>query len=320
MLAMKPDRRYVTCSPKHPWRLQALLAVVLGTMAAAEPPAPPIPAAPPVTPAVASATPTITLIPTNFQITQQVSFTDTGALQSEDRTCQFGLKITCPQRLMVEQMGGNQGQVELIEAETDSGESLLNDHNQYSLYANGGNRGVADFRMELSLKAPVKPITGFKRLAGVLNVKVASDKLRRIDLKPLGALSGTQIAIDGLDGVVLDIELTKDNFKMSGDPSFFDSIVEVKFFSPEGLDIENNGTGTSGGNHHTTCEYHVAASANGSASLFVLQGLKPMKIPFELKDIRLFAIAAASKPKTVIKSVEVDTPSKPAVPAGANGF
>jgi hypothetical protein len=293
-----------------------LILLCVGALAAADPPAPPLP----------DPLPEIKLIPSDFQIERQQHFSASGEPQAESRSCRLTLSL----RLLSNQlrMGANrrneQRMIVLTAADTDAGESLLEEDLQHDLWVQPGFRGRPDnesgARLTLSLKAPTKPFSAFKRLAGSVMLPLAGSKLRRVDLKPIGTLAGTRVAIEGLDGIDLGIALKPDQVKLTCPPALFNLITEVKFFTADSQEVSSNGQGSNGNSQRVEAEYRVAVPADGSAVLFLLQNVRSVKIPFDIKDVMIFPEADRTKPTTVLKSVEVENTDTHLEPAGKSNF
>jgi hypothetical protein len=293
-----------------------LLLLCAGALAAADPPAPPAP----------DAIPEIRLVPSEFQIDRQTRFSPSGEPQSEERSCRLtlSLRLATSQLRLGSNRHNDQRQIVLTAADTDADESLLGDDLQHDLWVQPGFRGRPDnepgARLTLSLKAPAKPFLGFKRLAGSVTLPLAASKLRRIDLKPLGTLSGARVAIEGMEGLDLGIELKPDKVKLTCPTALYSLITDVKFFTADGQELTGNGQGSNGNNQRMESDYRVAVPADGSAVLFLLQNTRSVKIPFDLRDVKIVPEADRSKPTTVIKSVEVENTDANVLPAGKSNF
>ncbi len=293
-----------------------LLLLCVGALAAADPPA---------TPPAADPAPAIKLIPREFTIEMQTQFLPSGEPQAEQRTCRLQLSFW----LIADQLrlGSNRRidgrQIVLTSAETDAGESLIDDQQQHELWFQQGFRGrPADEpsgRMTLSLKAPAKPFSTFKHLAGSMSVPLASGKLRRVDLKPIGPLAGTHAAIEGLDGMELGIELTSEGLTLKTPVALYDLITEVKFSNADGQELSCNNHGGSGNGQSMDITYRLALPADGGAALFLLQNVRMVKIPFDLKDVAIYPSPDRAKATTILKGVEVENTNN-VLPAGKSNF
>ncbi len=294
-----------------------LLLLCTGALAAADPPAPP---------PAPDAVPEVKLVPSDFQLQTQQHFSPKGEPQIESRTCRLTLALRLHSNQL--RMGNNrrneQHPVVLTAALTDADESLLEDDQQCDLWVQEGYRGRQDNEpaatLNLMLKAPAKPFGAFKRLAGSVTLSLAAGKLRRIDLKPIGTLSGTRVAIEGMDGLDLGIELKPDKVKLTCPTALFNLITDVKFFAADGQELSSNGQGSHGDNQSIEADYRVTVPADGSAVLFLLQGIRSVKIPFELKDVAIIPEADRAKPTTVLKAVEVENTDANVLPAGKSNF
>jgi hypothetical protein len=294
-----------------------LVLLCAGALAAADPAA---------VPPAQDAIPQIALIPSNISISRQASFSPSGEPQGEQRSCRLTLSL----RLLANQlrMGANQDnerrQVVLTSADTDADESLLADGLRHSLWVQPGFRGRQDnepgAHLILSLKSPSKPFSAFKRLAGSVILPLAGSRLRRIDLKPIGVLAGTRVAIEGMEGIDLGIELKPDQVKLTYPDALFNLLAEVKFFTADGQEVTSHGGGSTGDGQRTVAEYRLALPADGSAVLFLLQDVRSVTIPFELKDLRIFPAPDLAKPTTVLKAVEVENTDAQVPPAGKSNF
>lgn len=273
--------------------------------------------------------------PQAFSRQTELQYSKDGAqVQRETTSCRLSLVA----KLDVEPIASNrgrEGQVKITEAVTDSGESLLQggrDNHHLSMNSAGwmhrGWRGdTRKLELYVQLRPPAQPATAIARMAGEVTFMVSDGKQRKVEIGPIGKMSGAPIAVEGLPGIEMTLTWAADKLTIAAPQSLFDNLAELRLQTAQGARVETGGMSGGGGDGQMSYEMNVSLPADGTVILILHQNVRAVTVPFEVRGIPLQAPPKEEVKRIILKSTEVEPDQvkdkggdKPQIKPGADDF
>lgn len=257
-------------------------------------------------------------------INQSLDYENDGTGKRSTVSTSLYLVLTPPAGLLV--VGNNAPEVK--EWVCDDGTVLTANVERMNSMRGGsmrrfGNQGGSD-AINVQVSSSQAP-TGkaIARLNGTITMQVADGPVQEAVLKPVKAMVGQPVEIDGQPGMVIEIESWNEREIAVAYPIALEGRLQgIELRGAGGERIEGNSYSGSGDGTRMVRTMRVRVPADGAVAVRFVPKLKDVVVPFALTNLALPSAEPARKPVRKIATTPVEEPkveSAPVKPVGGGG-
>lgn len=286
-----------------------LLPAVIASLAAADP----------------APAPAVEVRARSISINQSLDYENDGSGRRANVNTSLQLSLVPPAGLVV--LGA--GPVEIKEWVCDDGTVLASNSERMGMMRGFGRRmggfggGNGDISVPVSSsQAPTGK--AIARLSGTITLTVADGPAQEAVLKPVKAMVGQAVEIEGQPGLVLEITAWSEReISVAYPNSLEDRLQGIELRGAGGERIESGGYSGSGDGSRMVRSMRVRVPADGAVAVRFIPKTRELTVPFALTNLPLPGAIEARKPTRKLAPTPVEEPKvepAPVKPANGGGF